>query len=124
MSSRPAVSAVATAVTMAITMASITALSGCAMAMLSGAAGGGGSTASQETRSTSRNASDDAMATAVRSKLQANPALKPFNLAVDTHEGIVTLRGQVNKVGERDAAQAAAVAVKGVKSVQNLVTVR
>jgi hyperosmotically inducible protein len=108
----------------ALVVFAVTALEGCAMAMLSGAAGGGGSTASQETRSASQIGADDAMTTAVRSKLLANPALKPFNLAADTHEGVVTLRGQVNKVGERNAAQAAALAVKGVKSVQNQITVR
>jgi osmotically-inducible protein OsmY len=99
-------------------------LSGCAVAMLSGAAGGSGSAASQGTRSASQIAADNAITTAVRSKLSANPALKPLNLGVDTHDGVVTLRGQVAKVEQRNAAQLDARAVKGVKSVQNLLTVR
>ena len=49
---------------------------------------------------------------------------KPFNLGVDTHDGIVTLRGQVANVEQRNAAQLEARAVKGVKTVQNLITVR
>ena len=51
-------------------------------------------------------------------------ALKPLNLAVDTYDGVVTLRGQVNKVEQRNAAQNEARAVKGVKAVQNQLTVR
>jgi osmotically-inducible protein OsmY len=60
----------------------------------------------------------------VRSKLAANAATKPFNLLVDTHDGVVTLRGQVTKVETRTAAEAQARSVAGVKGVQNLITVR
>jgi osmotically-inducible protein OsmY len=100
---------------------------GCAVGMLRGAASsGGGSTSSGSTSSTaaSRKAADDAISTSVRSKFAVNAALKPFNLLVDTHDGVVTLRGQVAKVEQRNAAQLDARAVKGVKSVQNLITVR
>lgn len=100
---------------------------GCAVGMLRGAASsGGGSTSSGSASSTaaSRKATDDAISTSVRSKFAANAALKPFNLLVDTHDGVVTLRGQVAKVEQRNAAQLDARAVKGVKSVQNLITVR
>ena len=54
----------------------------------------------------------------------ANAALRPFKLAVDTHDGVVTLRGQVNNVEQRNAAQLEARAVKGVKAVKNELTVR
>jgi hyperosmotically inducible protein len=119
-------------------------LAGCALAMLNGAAssggaaaggsasggspsGGsasGGATASRDSRTAAQRASDDAISTSVRSKLAVDPALKAFNLSVDTHDGIVTLRGQVANVEQRNAAQLQARAVKGVKSVQNRVTVR
>jgi osmotically-inducible protein OsmY len=104
-------------------------LGGCAVGMLRGAARSGGSsssssTASQESRTASRKAADDAISTSVRSKLAANAATKPFNLSADTHDGIVTLRGQVAKVEQRNAAQSDARSVAGVKAVQNLITVR
>lgn len=103
------------------------ALGGCAIAMLNGAASSGGSSAGssggQGARSPSQKGTDEAISTAVRSKLAAHPALKGLNLGVDTHEGIVTLRGQVAKVEQRNAAQLAARSVQGVRAVQNLLTV-
>ncbi|HEU4626288.1 MAG TPA: BON domain-containing protein [Steroidobacteraceae bacterium] len=93
--------------------------------MLNGAASSGGSSgASGSSSQAARSGTDDAISTAVRSKLAADPALKGFNLSVDTHDGVVTLRGQVANVGQRNAAVADARAVKGVKSVQNLLTVK
>jgi osmotically-inducible protein OsmY len=104
---------------------------GCAVGMLRGAASAAGSAPTSsgsasrpEGRTASQRAADDAISTSVRSKFAANAALKPFNLIVDTHDGIVTLRGQVTRVEQRNAAQLDARAVKGVKSVQNLITVR
>ncbi len=96
-------------------------LAGCALAMLNGAASSGGSSSGGTTAQPS---ADAAISTAVRSKLAANVALKPFNLGVDTHDGVVTLTGQVANVDQRNAAQLAARTVNGVKSVQNRVTVR
>jgi hyperosmotically inducible protein len=98
-------------------------LSGCALAMLNGAAHSGGA-AAPASGTAARQSADAALATSVRSKLAANPALKPFNLGVDTHDGVVTLTGQVATVEQRNAAQLAARSVNGVKSVQNRVTVR
>lgn len=108
---------------------SLMGLSGCAMTLLNGASGGGSAStaatpATQDDRTASQTAADDAITTSVRSRLKANPALKPFNLAVDTHDGVVTLRGEVAKAYERNAAQLDARAVKGVKSVTNLLRVR
>jgi hyperosmotically inducible protein len=99
---------------------------GCAVGMLKGAARSGGSAPARPAQSqdASRRAADSAISTSVRSKLATDPAVKPFNLLVDTHDGIVTLRGQVAKVEQRNAAQTAARSVKGVRAVQNLITVR
>jgi len=112
-------------------MAAAIVLSGCAAAMLGGAARSGGSSGSGSTGSAgqaghaaSQRAADNAISTAVRSRLGANAALKPLKLAVDTHDGVVTLRGQVNNVAQRNAAQLEARAVKGVKAVKNELTVR
>jgi osmotically-inducible protein OsmY len=102
---------------------------GCAVGLLRGAASSGGtspasSTAGRGSGTASRQAADNAISTSVRSKLAANAATKPFNLLVDTHDGVVTLRGQVTKVETRTAAEAQARSVTGVKGVQNLITVR
>jgi osmotically-inducible protein OsmY len=47
-----------------------------------------------------------------------------LKIGVDTHDGIVTLRGQVNSLADKSAAQAEARAVSGVKGVNNQLTVR
>jgi hyperosmotically inducible protein len=105
-------------------------LSGCAMAMLGGAASSGSQsasgsgTASPAGRPASQAVADSSIATSVRSRLSANAALKPLKIAVDTHDGVVTLRGQVNNVEQRNAAQLEVRAVAGVKGVKNELTVR
>jgi osmotically-inducible protein OsmY len=108
-------------------------LSGCAAAMLGGAARSGGSqpasgaaggTASSASRPASQAVSDSSISTAVRSRFGANAALKPLKIVVDTHDGVVTLRGQVNNVEQRNAAQLEARAVPSVRGVKNELTVR
>ena len=106
-------------------------LSGCAVAMLGGASRSGGSasggspasgssgTASPAGRPASKIAADNSISTAVRSRFGANASLKPLKLTVDTHDGIVTLRGRVNDDAQRKAAQLEARAVSGVKAVKN-----
>ena len=110
-------------------------LSGCAVAMLNGAAHSGGGSAPTSAGSGTSNgaanpagksqvAADGSISTAVRSRFSASSALKPLKIVVDTHDGIVTLRGQVNTVEQRNTAQAEARAVSGVKGVNNQLTVR
>ena len=126
-------------------------LSGCAVAMLGGAARSGGSStgtasgsgASRDSASSGSGASgattsgsggtgtaarvaasDSSISTAVRSRLGANSTLKALKIVVDTHDGIVTLKGQVNTLADKSAAQAEARAVSGVKGVNNQLTVR
>jgi hyperosmotically inducible protein len=102
------------------------ALQGCAVGMLKGAAssGGSGSGSSQPARTSAPSPADNAISTSVRSRFAQNAALKGLNLSVDTHDGIVTLRGQVAKVEQKSTAEAQARSVQGVRSVQNLLTVR
>jgi hyperosmotically inducible protein len=107
-----------------IAIMSAATLPGCAVAMLRGAAGSGGDSGGGTAGPASQPASDGSLSTAVRSRFGADPALKALKIVVDTHDGIVTLRGQVNTVAERNAAQAQARAVKGVKGVNNQLTVR
>ena len=101
-------------------------LGGCALAMLNGAASSGGASSggAPPAQTASHKAADDAISTSVRSKFAASPVLKALNLSVATQDGVVTLRGQVASVEQRNAAQLDARAVKGVRSVQNLITVR
>jgi hypothetical protein len=118
----------------AVAIMTITALvSGCAVAMLGGAArsggssapaGGSGSSSGTQAKPASTLAADNAISTAVRSRFAANSALKPLKLTVDTQGGVVTLRGKVNNVEQRNAAQLEARAVSGVKSVKNELTMR
>ncbi len=105
-------------------------LSGCAVAMLGGAARSGGQTGTGSAasapvaRPAAQVTADNATSAAVRSRLGGNASLRAFKFAVDTHDGVVTLRGQVNNVEQRNAAQLEARAVKGVKAVKNELTVR
>jgi hyperosmotically inducible protein len=96
--------------------------------MLRGAAGSsggpGGGTTAAASPTASQATADGSIATAVRSRFGADPALKALKIVVDTHDGVVTLRGQVNTVEQRNAAQAQARAVGGVKGVNNQLTVR
>ena len=87
-----------------------------------GAAGTGGSGGASGTAG--KPVSDSSIGTAVRSRLGANSTLKALKIVVDTHDGIVTLRGQVNTLADKSAAQAEARAVSGVKGVNNQLTVR
>ncbi len=111
-----------------LSLAAAAALQGCAVGLLKGAAGSGssGSGTSPPARSSapSSTATDNAISTSVRSRLAQNASLKGLNISVDTHDGVVTLRGQVAKVEQKSAAEANARSVQGVRSVQNLITVR
>jgi osmotically-inducible protein OsmY len=69
-------------------------------------------------------ATDSSISAAVRSRLSAHSTLRALKIGVDTHDGIVTLKGQVNTLADKSAAQAEARAVSGVKAVNNQLTVR
>jgi hypothetical protein len=120
-----------------ICVAACAVLSGCAVAMLGGAARSSGSASSTSSsspaaskpaapasRAPSQASADAAVSTAVRSRFAANSSLRPLKISVDTHDGVVTLRGQVNTVEQRTAAQLEARAARGVKAVKNELTVR
>jgi osmotically-inducible protein OsmY len=64
------------------------------------------------------------IADAVKARLAANPALKALNIVMYTHDGVVTLRGDVNSVEQRKAAEVETRAVRGVKGVINQLLVR
>lgn len=98
-------------------------LPGCAAALLGGASSGGYSSSSGQ-RTTPQADNDRAITTTVKSRLAADPATKMLSVHVDTHGGIVTLRGEVQNVQQRTAAQRVTLSVKGVSSVRNELRVR
>jgi hyperosmotically inducible protein len=67
---------------------------------------------------------DDASITSkVKAKLATDGDINPFNINVDTNEGVVTLQGQVKKAEIRTRAERYARETGGVKKVINLVKV-
>src|SRR3954454_11713930 len=67
---------------------------------------------------------DDAAITArVKAKLAADGGVNPFNIVVDTNQGVVKLQGRVKKEDTRSKAEQYARQTGGVKRVINLITV-
>jgi hyperosmotically inducible protein len=67
---------------------------------------------------------DDAAITAtVKGKLAADTDINPFNIDVDTNEGVVTLQGRVEKQEARTKAEQLARETDGVSRVINLIKV-
>jgi osmotically-inducible protein OsmY len=66
---------------------------------------------------------DAAITAAVKAKLAADGDINPFNIDVDTNEGVVTLQGRVEKEEARTKAERLARETDGVKRVINLVKV-
>ena len=68
---------------------------------------------------------DDSVITAsVKSALLADPAIKSFDLQVETRKGTVLLSGFVDSQAQIDQAQAITRAVSGVSQVENSVTLK
>ncbi len=67
---------------------------------------------------------DDAwIVTKVKAQLTANEDINPFNVDVDAQQGVVTLSGRVQNVRERELAENIAAGVKGVRRVDNRLSV-
>jgi hypothetical protein len=67
---------------------------------------------------------DDAAITAkVKAKLAADGDVNPFNIDVDSNQGVVTLQGRVEKEEARRRAEELARDTEGVKRVINLIKV-
>ncbi len=75
------------------------------------------------TRPISDQFEDGTITTKVKSKLAGDPDINPFNIDVDTLDGVVTLRGEVEKERARDEAQHHAENTRGVKQVINEIRV-
>jgi hyperosmotically inducible periplasmic protein len=66
---------------------------------------------------------DAAITAAVKAKLATDGDINPFNIDVDTNEGVVTLQGRVEKAEARTEAERLARTTDGVRRVINLIKV-
>lgn len=92
-------------------------LSGCWVA----AAGAGAETAyvaTQEDRSTSEVLRDQGITASVKAKLLADQTVPGMDINVDTHKGVVSMRGVLKRQAEVDQAIKLARSVNGVKDVE------
>ena len=68
-------------------------------------------------------AADTEITTKIKAKIAGDGDLSPFNINVDTKEGVVTLRGAVKSMDAKQEAERIARDTSGVKSVQNMLQV-
>lgn len=81
------------------------------------------SLACSSTRPTSEQIDDAAITASIKGKFAADPEINPFKIDVDTMEGRVRLSGTVDDDYTREEAERLARRTKGVRSVDNDVTV-
>jgi osmotically-inducible protein OsmY len=67
---------------------------------------------------------DGAITSKITAKLTADPEVNPFNIDVDTLNGVVTLRGEVEKERARTEAEQHARSTTGVVEVRNEIRIR
>ena len=80
-------------------------------------------TARQANRTPGQALDDGAITTKVKSQLIVDKATKARHISVETREGVVSLRGQVDSADERVRAVDIARNTKGVRSVDDELTV-
>ncbi len=97
-------------------------LSGCAAAVVGGAAVGGYQLGKDE-RTAGQITRDSATTTKIKSKMIADKAVNAFSINVDTYASRVTLRGTVGSYAARKRAGEIAAGVEGVLSVDNQIKV-
>jgi len=75
-------------------------------------------------RATPSSMDDTAMKTDVKGKILATDPGKTFEIGVEVHDGVVTLKGTVNTAAERQQIVDAANSVHGVKQVINNIQIK
>lgn len=80
--------------------------------------------ASEESSKAAVALSDGEITTQVKAAIFAEPGLKTLQISVDTIGGVVTLNGTVDNNDASSKAKSLAAAVKGVKSVENHLSVK
>jgi hyperosmotically inducible protein len=68
-------------------------------------------------------ASDTTITTKIKAKYTGDPDLNPFNIGVDTKDGVVTLRGTVKSADSKEEAERIARNTDGVRRVDNMLQV-
>ncbi len=76
-----------------------------------------------EGRSTGDRLSDTEITTKIKAKITGDGDLSPFNINVDTKDGVVTLRGTVKSMESKQEAERIARETSGVKKVDNMLQV-
>lgn len=79
--------------------------------------------ACSSTQTTGEQVDDAAITAKVKSKLAADPEVNPFNVDVDTDDGVVTLRGRVDDSATKTEAGKLARNTDGVRGVRNMLEV-
>lgn len=79
--------------------------------------------ACSSTKTAGTQVDDAAITAAVKARLAADGDINPFNIDVDTNEGVVTLQGRVAKEEARRKAEDHARETDGVRRVINLIKV-
>src|SRR5207253_5711000 len=75
-------------------------------------------------RATPSSMDDTAMKTDVKGKILATDPGKTFDIGVEVHDGVVTLKGDVKNASDRDEIGRAANSVHGVKRVINNIQIK
>jgi hyperosmotically inducible protein len=82
-----------------------------------------GLVACSSTRTAGTQVDDSGITAQVKARLAADGDINPFNIDVDTNEGVVTLQGRVEKEEARTKAEQLARETDGVTRVINLIKV-
>jgi hyperosmotically inducible protein len=80
-------------------------------------------TACSSTQTAGETVDDGVIVTKVKAKLAADGDINPFNIDVDSNDGVVTLQGTVAKDAARSGAERHARDTEGVRRVINLIKV-
>lgn len=75
-------------------------------------------------RSAGRTEEDELIVAEVMARLRSEPSLRQADIVVESEQGVVTLRGIVDDIIDRNLAESIAMRVEGVKSVRNWLEVR
>ena len=79
--------------------------------------------ACSSTQTAGETVDDGVIVTKVKAKLAADGDINPFNIDVDSNDGVVTLQGTVAKDSARSGAEQHARGTEGVRRVINLIKV-
>lgn len=103
-------------------IAALSLLTGCVPLLVGGAAAGG-YYLGKDDREPAVIAGDGAITAKIKSKFIGDKYVDAFDINVDTHEGVVTLNGDVTNTIAKEQAGRLAGEVQGVKSVDNRIRV-